>query len=157
MKKEAYFAAGCFWSVEQFFYSQPGVIDTEVGYMNGNEKVFPIPNYEQVCSHLTGYAETVKVVYDPEKITYEKLVELFFKCHDSTQKDRQGPDIGNQYRSAIFYKTDEEGKKAKRIANRESLKLKKKVETEISKAKKFFPAENHHQKYFKSHKVACHI
>ena len=159
MKRIAYFGAGCFWGVEMFLNQQPGVIDTEVGYMGGNEKDFPSPSYEQVCTDMTGYAETVKIIYDPSVISYEKLVEQFFRCHDSTQKDMQGPDIGSQYRSVIFYSNDEELKTSKKVIKREQLKLgvKKKIETTLEKAKTFFKAEEYHQKYWKTHDVYCHV
>jgi methionine-S-sulfoxide reductase len=157
MKKVAYFGAGCFWGVEKFFNETKGVIDTEVGFMGGNVKLFPNPSYKMVCYLPTGYAETVKVIYDDKKIKYDKLVELFFKCHDSTQKNRQGFDIGRQYRSVIFYKDESELKIVKNVMEKEQKILKKKIATSLEKEGKFVRAEDYHQKYWKTHKVSCHV
>lgn len=155
MKREAFFAGGCFWGVEEAFSKVKGVTDTDVGYMNGNEEDFPNPTYEQVCSGLTGYAETVKITYDEEIIDYLDLVSLFFEIHDPTQKNRQGPDIGDQYRSAVFYKEDSE----KKIVEKKIKELKKEmnVETVVEKAGTFFRAEEYHQEYNKKHNSSCNI
>ena len=144
----AYFAAGCFWHVEGSFMKIPGVIETEVGYMGGDD---PNPSYEAVCSDKTGHAETTKVVFDPERVTYDDLLKIFFENHDPTTKDRQGLDVGTQYRSAIFYA--DEGQKEAAVKAKEELersgKLGKNVVTEIAQAKDFYKAEDYHQKYYK--------
>jgi len=156
--KEAVFAAGCFWGVEEAFRNLGGVAETEVGYTGGH---LDSPNYENVCSGKTGHAEAVRVFYDPEKIPYKKLVEFFWGMHDPTTYHRQGPDVGEQYRSAIFYSAPEE----KQIAEESkkeleaSGKLKNPVVTEIVSASKFWRAEDYHQKYFEKNGGAatCHI
>jgi peptide methionine sulfoxide reductase msrA/msrB len=153
--QSAYFAGGCFWGVEHYFHNIDGVISTTVGYMGGNKDN---PTYQEVCTGRTGHAETMEVVFDPSKTTYEKLAKLFFEVHDPTQVDRQGPDIGDQYRSAVFY-TDE---KQKRTVERLIGILKDKgykVVTELEKADKFWEAEDYHQEYYKKNgkKPYCHI
>jgi len=145
-KKEskAYFAAGCFWGVQYYFNKFEGVISTKVGYTGGD---FKNPTYKDVCSGSTNHAEAVEVLYDPTKISYEKLVKLFFEIHDFTQVNRQGPDIGTQYRSAIFYVDENQ----KQIANKIIDILKTKgynVATQVSKANIFYPAEDYHQNYY---------
>ncbi|MBM7559581.1 peptide-methionine (S)-S-oxide reductase MsrA [Marinitoga litoralis] len=138
-----YFAAGCFWGVEHLFKKLEGVIDTEVGYMGGH---LENPTYEDVCTGRTGHAETVKVVYDKDIISDEELIKYFFEIHDFTEYNRQGPDVGTQYRSVIFYtneKQKEIAEKLKRI-----LEEKYTVETSIEKAKEFYPAEDYHQDYY---------
>jgi peptide methionine sulfoxide reductase msrA/msrB len=155
MFEVAIFAAGCFWGVESAFLSQPGVIETEVGYTGGT---LAKPTYEQVCGGKTGHAEAVKVTFDPEKITYDQLLELFWDIHDPTLLDRQGPDIGKQYRSAIFCTTVEQFEKAvKSKAELEAAhKIKGKIVTEIEMAKPFYKAEEYHQKYNQKHgKAGC--
>jgi len=142
MKQTAYFACGCFWHPEHEF-SKFG--ETEVGYMGGDEKKFPNPTYEQVCSDKTGYAETVKIVF--EEVSYDELLDVFWRIHDPTQLNRQGADIGSQYRSAIFYVNAEQKKKAEKSKKKQERKLGKKIVTEIKKAEKFFKAEDYHQKY----------
>lgn len=146
----ATFAAGCFWGVELTFSKTPGVVATIVGYTGGQE-TYENPSYEMVCAGKTGHAEAVKVTFDPKKITYEQLLDVFWKCHDPTQMNRQGPDVGTQYRSAIFYHTEEQHEAA--LASKERLQQKlgpkKKVMTEITKAEPFYPAEEYHQKYLK--------
>ena len=144
--KKATFAAGCFWGVEAVFEKTEGVEKTTVGYTGGKTKD---PTYELVCTGETGHAEAIEIIYDPNKITYEQLLETFWMMHDPTQKNRQGPDIGTQYRSAIFYHNREQ----KQIAE-ESKKQKQKdlgvvIQTEIIPAKEFYPAEEYHQKYLK--------
>jgi peptide methionine sulfoxide reductase msrA/msrB len=151
---KAIFASGCFWGTEYYFNKAPGVISTTVGYTGGH---VDNPTYKQVCTDKTGHAEAVEVTYDPEVISYEQLAKLFFETHDFTQLNRQGPDIGRQYRSAIFYLDDEQ----KRVATNLSQALKKKghnVKTEITKADKFWPAEEYHQDYYdKTRKLPyCH-
>ena len=156
-KQIAYFGAGCFWGVEQKFKKTKGVIVTEVGYMGGATKN---PTYEQVCSKKTGHAEVVRVEFDPLIISYDELIGIFFSIHDPTELNRQGPDVGSQYRSAIFYSTNTQ----KRIADRhvEKIKMEQKlhspIATEISPASEFFRAEKHHQDYLgKKDLSSCHV
>jgi peptide methionine sulfoxide reductase msrA/msrB len=153
--ERAIFASGCFWGTEYYFQKAPGVISTTVGYTGGH---VDNPTYKQVCTDRTGHAEAVEVIYDPSKTSYEKLAKLFFETHDFTQLNRQGPDIGRQYRSAIFY-LDE---KQKDVAVKLIEILKKKgfdVKTEVTPAGKFWPAENYHQDYYKNNGKTpyCHI
>lgn len=140
----ALFAGGCFWGVEYFLQKQPGVISVVSGYTGGHVKN---PTYKQVCTGTTGHAETVKVVYDPSKTSYETLLRLFMEIHDPTQVGGQGPDIGDQYRSEIFYLNEEQRKTAEKIIN--LLKTKGfKVATAITKASEFYDAEAYHQDYY---------
>ena len=145
--KKATFGAGCFWGVEAAFRKPPGVMSTAVGYSGG---VFKNPTYEDVCTGKTGHAEVVQVEYDPEKISYEKLLEVFWDVHNPTTLNRQGPDIGTQYRSIILFHTPEQEEIAK--ASKEKLeksgKYKNKIVTEIKLAQEFYIAENHHQQYY---------
>lgn len=136
---KATFGAGCFWGVEETFRVLNGVEETAVGFMGGNKAN---PTYEQTTTGETGHAEVVHLEYDPEKISYEKLLEVFFENHDATQVDRQGPDVGNQYRSVIFYHTEEQRKLAEKAKEKID-----KVVTKIEKASEFFKAEDYHQKY----------
>ena len=145
------FGAGCFWGVEESFKHKKGVIDTTVGYMGGKMKN---PTYENVCSGKTGHAEVVQIIYDPAVISFEELLDTFWNIHNPTQSNRQGVDIGYQYRSVIFYSTNEQ----KQIAEK-SLKLleksgnyDKKIVTEIMPASTFYPAEDYHQDYFEKNK-----
>jgi peptide methionine sulfoxide reductase msrA/msrB len=153
--ERAIFASGCFWGTEYYFQKAPGVISTTVGYTGGH---VDNPTYKQVYTDRTGHAEAVEVIYDPSKTSYEKLAKLFFETHDFTQLNRQGPDIGKQYRSEIFYLNDEQ----KKIATELIRTLKKKgfnVQTRVTKAGKFWPAENYHQDYYKNNGKTpyCHI
>jgi peptide methionine sulfoxide reductase msrA/msrB len=141
----AIFAGGCFWGVEHLFKEKEGVVDTRVGYTGGRTKN---PTYEQVCMGFTGHAEAVEVIYDTEKTNYEELTKLFFEIHDFTQKNRQGPDIGKQYRSAIFYTDIEQKQIAEKIINELESKDYK-VETKVEKASTFYVAEDYHQDYYK--------
>jgi len=153
--KIIYFAGGCFWGVEYHFQNLDGVIETEVGYMGGTNKA---PTYEQVSTGTTGYAETLKVIYNESKINFEKLVKLFFEIHDFTQINRQGPDIGEQYRSVIFYTNDEQEEVSEKIIK--LLENKRyKVATKLQKATTFWSAEDYHQKYYvrKGGTPYCHI
>ncbi len=153
----ASFGAGCFWGVEAEFAKLPGVIATEVGYCGGTTEH---PTYEQVCSHTTGHAETVRVTFDPTIIHYEHLVEKFFALHDPTQLNRQGPDIGDQYRSVIFTHSPEQEAVARRVRERldKSGRYIRPIVTEIEPAQKFWPAEDYHQDYIAKHGGrSCHI
>ncbi|MBN2009756.1 bifunctional methionine sulfoxide reductase B/A protein [candidate division KSB1 bacterium] len=142
--RKAYFAGGCFWGVEHFFAKAPGVISTTVGYMGGHKMN---PTYYEVCNSNTGHAETMEVEYDPAKTDYETLAKLFFEIHDPTQVNHQGPDVGLQYRSAIFYQSDEERKIIEKLIGQ----LKENgydVVTEVVKDDVFWPAEDYHQDYY---------
>lgn len=151
---QAYFAGGCFWGVEHYLQKSPGVIDVASGYMGGKTEN---PTYEQICSGKTGHAEAVRVVYDPAKISYEKLARIFFEIHDPTELNRQGPDVGTQYRSAVFYSNEDE----KKIIDKLIATLKDNsynVVTQVAPAKKFYPAEEYHQNYLEKHptRPTCH-
>jgi len=139
-------AAGCFWGVEYIFREIPGVIDTTVGYTGGTSSG---PTYHDICRGDTGHAEAVQVVFDPSQISYEKILDYFFRLHDPTTRNRQGNDVGTQYRSAIFYHSEEQKQSAQKI--KESLnrsgKWKREVVTEITPAGPFYPAEEYHQDY----------
>lgn len=153
----AYFAGGCFWGLEHYFQKGPGVIDAVSGYMQGSSKE---PSYKEVCTEATGHAETVKVVFDPAKMTYRRLLEVFFEMHDPTQLNQQGPDIGEQYRSGIWY-TSEDQKRAAEEFVRELAASKKfkgrEIVTQIEPAKTFWPAEEYHQDYIEKTGRACHV
>jgi peptide methionine sulfoxide reductase msrA/msrB len=138
-----FFAGGCFWGVEHLFKQLEGVLDTRVGYMGGKRKN---PTYEQVCTGLTGHYETVEVIFDPKKIDEELLVKYFFEIHDFTQEDGQGPDIGEQYKSVIFYTNERQRQVAERI--KDQLSQKYRVTTQIKKASDFWLAEDYHQDYY---------
>jgi len=142
----ATFGAGCFWGVEEAFRVLDGVSDTAVGYMGGHTDR---PSYEEVCTDETGHAEVAQVTYDPKKISYEKLLEVFWENHDPTQLNRQGPDVGSQYRSVIFWHNDAQRKAAEvsKEKSQESGKYKDEVVTEIVEAGKLYEAEEYHQKY----------
>ncbi len=145
--KTAYFSLGCFWSPQLEFEKIEGVKKAEVGYCGGND---PNTTYEKVCSGSTNHAETVKIEFDENVVSYEELVKVFFKIHDPTQLNRQGPDIGTQYRSEIFYKDDEQKKIAEKVKNEFNKKLNGKVVTNISKEKLYQTAESYHQYYLKN-------
>lgn len=162
MKKEetelATFAMGCFWKPDLLFSSTKGVIKATVGYIGGNEKKFPNPTYEQVCSDKSEYAEAVQLEYYPEKISYSELLDIFWKNHNPTTKNRQGPDLGSQYRSEIFYHTEEQKKTAKESKRNVQKKFDNKIITKITKAGTFFKAEEYHQDYLvKKGKQTCGI
>jgi len=150
----AIFAAGCFWGVEEKFGRLPGVLETEVGYTGGRTNR---PTYEDVCSGVTGHAEAVRVTFDPALISYADLVRAFFSFHDPTQKNRQGPDVGTQYRSAIFTRSDEQRKQAEAVKAEVEVsgRFRKDVVTEISPAGPFTRAEEYHQKYNLKNKRSC--
>ena len=144
--KTAYFSLGCFWSPQLEFEKVKGVKKAEVGYCGGND---PNTTYEKVCSGSTNHAETIKVEFDENEISYEQLVRFFFKIHDPTQLNRQGPDIGTQYRSEIFYKDENQKRIAEKIKEEFNKKLNGKVVTNISEEKLYQPAEEYHQYYLK--------
>jgi peptide methionine sulfoxide reductase msrA/msrB len=146
-KQIATFAAGCFWGVEHKFRQVKGVTSTAVGYTGGHVKN---PTYNQVCSDKTGHAEALRIVYDPSMVSYEELIEVFFGLHDPTQLNRQGPDIGTQYRSVIFYHNDEQKKAAQEMIARleKSGRYSKPIVTEVVPAPEFYEAEEYHQQYY---------
>lgn len=153
----ATFAAGCFWGVEATFRQLPGVTSTRVGYIGGD---FENPTYQDVCSSRTGHAEAVEVVYDPAKVSYDKLLEIFWDNHDPTQLNRQGPDTGTQYRSAIFFHSSEQeaASKASKAVLEKTHRFNRPVVTQIVPAVKFYPAEDYHQQYLEKRGMAtCHI
>lgn len=144
--EQATFGAGCFWHVEEAFMKIKGVKDTAVGFAGGT---VPEPSYELVCQGQTGHAEVVHLKYDPKVVSYDELLDVFWKIHDPTQLNRQGPDVGAQYRSVIFYYNDEQKAMAEKSLAKQQKKLKKKIVTQLEPASKFFKAEEYHQKYFK--------
>ena len=142
-------ALGCFWKPEENFKSKPGIIQTEVGYAGGQSKKV---TYEEVCSGNTGHAEVVRLTFDDNKISFKKILDLFFKMHDPTQKDMQFPDIGTQYRSEIFYETEEQKKDALKILTEYNKKFDGKIQTKISKIQNYCKAEQYHQRYIEKNK-----
>ena len=147
--KKCTLALGCFWKPEENFKSKPGIIQTEVGYAGGqSDKV----TYEEVCTGNTGHAEVVRLTFDESKISFKKILDLFFKMHDPTQKDMQFPDIGTQYRSEIFYETEEQKKDALEVFNEYNKKLGGKIQTNISKFKNYCKSESYHQKYIEKNR-----
>jgi peptide-methionine (S)-S-oxide reductase len=144
---------GCFWKPDVLFSKLNGVINTEVGYMGGEEKKDSY-SYEEVSSSQTGHAEVVKIEYDSNKLSYEKLLETFWKNHNPTTLNRQGPDVGEQYRSVIFYYNEEQKKKAENSKKEIQKHTDKKIVTRIQKAGKFYRAEEYHQKFLEKHKGA---
>jgi peptide-methionine (S)-S-oxide reductase len=153
----ATFGAGCFWGVEIAFRQIPGVLDALAGYSGGT---MPNPTYEDVCSDRTGHAEVVQVTFDPSRVSYDRLLDVFFTSHDPTQLNRQGPDVGRQYRSAIFYHSEAQ-REAAEAAKRKweaSGRWKRPVVTEISPAGPFWKAEEYHQRYLEKRGLAsCHV
>ena len=143
---KATFAAGCFWGVQAAFDQLDGVEKTTVGYTGGNTKN---PTYKEVCTDKTGHAEAIVIQFDPVKISYEKLLDTFWFIHDPTQINRQGPDIGTQYRTAIFFHDEIQKEIAIRSKNEKEKLLNMKIQTEITKATQFYPAEDYHQYYLK--------
>lgn len=157
MAEFATFGAGCFWGVEAAFQQVPGVLETAVGYSGGHTQN---PNYRDVCTDETGHAEVVQVTFDPAKVTFAQLLDVFWKLHDPTQVNRQGPDVGTQYRTAIFFHSREQEEIAKksRAALEASGKLRRPIATEITPAGTFYRAEEYHQKYLQKRGAAsCHF
>ncbi len=152
----AYFAGGCFWGIEHWFQEGQGVIDSESGYMQGRTDN---PTYKDVCYKDTGHAEVVKVTFDKNKISYQELLEAFFKMHDPTQLNRQGPDVGSQYRSGIYTVDDEQAKQAKALIERLTAEkaYSKPIVTEVEPAKKYYAAEDYHQDYIQKTGRMCHV
>lgn len=156
-RAEATFGAGCFWGVEATFRQIPGVFATAVGYLGG---VLDNPTYEDVCSGRTQHAEVVKVVYDPRRVSYEQLLEVFWANHDPTTLNRQGPDVGTQYRSGVYYHTDAQAEAARAMLKKleASGRFKRPIVTEICPATSFWMAEDYHQQYLeKRGATSCHI
>jgi len=157
MESKATFGAGCFWGVEAAFRQIPGVISTAVGYLGGTMEN---PSYYDVCTGRTGHAEVVEVIYDPERVTYDDLLTVFWENHDPTTLNRQGPDVGTQYRSAIFYQ--DEAQKEAAIKSKEerdrSGRYRRPIVTEITPATEFYMAEDYHQQYLEKRGLSsCHI
>jgi len=153
----ATFGAGCFWGVEVAFRQVRGVKDALVGYLGGT---LANPTYKDVCTGRTGHAEVVQVEYDPAEVTYDRLLDVFWENHDPTTLNRQGPDVGTQYRSAIFYHSPEQKAAAEASKSRleASGKLRRPIVTEITAASTFYPAEDYHQRYLEKRGLAsCHI
>jgi len=150
----ATFAAGCFWGVEDELMKVSGVKSTRVGYTGGN---LTNPTYEDVCTDRTGHAEAIQLKYDPKEISYKELLELFWSLHNPTTINRQGPDIGTQYRSSVFFHTPEQEKIAKRVKQElDGSKFQNKIVTEIVPASIFYPAEEYHQKYYQKIGGSCY-
>jgi len=149
------FGAGCFWGVEAAFRQIQGVTATTVGYLGGT---IENPTYQDVCTGSTGHAEVVQVEYDPSQIAYEDLLEVFWKCHDPTTLNRQGPDVGAQYRSAVFFHTPEQEAAAKVSKEKAQDRFKRPIVTEITPASTFYRAEEYHQQYLeKRGQASCHL
>jgi peptide-methionine (S)-S-oxide reductase len=141
----AYFAGGCFWHIEDVFRTLPGVVSTKAGYMGG---ITENPSYEDVCTDMTGHAQTVQIVYHQEEISYQDLLKVFWKNHDPTSKDRQGADKGSQYRSVIFFTSKAQEEDAWKSLKSIQKKYSKPIVTDLIQAKTFWPAEEYHQKYY---------
>lgn len=157
MTERATFGAGCFWGVEVTFRQIPGVVATAVGYEGGSH---PNPSYEDVCTDRTGHAEVVEVEFDPAQVSYETLLDVFWNNHDPTQLNRQGPDVGTQYRSVVFYHTPAQEESARRSLElmRESGRFTRPIVTAIEPATTFWKAEEYHQQYLEKRGLAsCHI
>jgi len=155
MNEVAILAAGCFWGVQYYFDQVPGVKETIVGYTGGHTEK---PTYEDVCTHTTGHAEAVKITFDPQEVSYETLLKQFFRMHDPTQMNRQGPDVGDSYRTAIFYTTDQQREQAEAAKKAVQSNFDEPIVTEITKASEFWPAEDYHQKFTeRTGRGMCHI
>lgn len=154
---KATFGAGCFWGVEELFRKIPGVKSTSVGYTGGTTEN---PTYEDVCTDKTGHAEVVDIEFDPNEISYQKLLQIFFENHNPTTLNRQGPDVGTQYRSVIFYHDEDQRIQAEKMKKElnQSGKFSKPIVTEITPAATYYPAEEYHQKYLQKRGIdSCHI
>ncbi len=149
--QKACFAAGCFWGVEAAFRRIPGVVDAVVGYTGGAAEN---PTYRQVCSHTTGHAEAVEVSFDPARVSYAGLLQAFWQMHDPTTVNRQGPDVGSQYRSAIFYYSPEQKSAAEASRQAQADSFDRPIVTEITPAAVFWPAEEYHQRYLEKNRGA---
>ncbi len=153
--QKALLAAGCFWGVQAYFDQVPGVVSTTVGYTGGH---VANPTYEQVCMHTTGHAEATEVTFNPEVISYADILRQFFRMHDPTQVGGQGPDMGDSYRSAIFYFDDTQKTEAEKVKTAAQAGFKKPITTEITKASPYYLAEDYHQKFFQKTGIgACHV
>jgi peptide-methionine (S)-S-oxide reductase len=155
--EKATFAAGCFWGVEFAFAKVPGVVSTQVGYTGGHTEN---PTYKDVCTDRTGHAEAVEITYDPAKISYQQLLDVFWSIHDPTTLNRQGPDVGTQYRSAVFYHREQQrvAAEASKRKLEKSGRFDKPIVTEITPGSKFYRAEEYHQRYFEKHGLpSCHL
>lgn len=151
----ALFAAGCFWGVQFYFDQVPGVVKTTVGYTGGHTEN---PTYEDVITHMTGHAEAILVEFDPDKVTYRTLLKQFFRMHDPTQLNRQGPDVGDNYRSAIFYFDDTQKAEANEITQETQEHINRHIVTQIEPAATFYEAEPYHQKFSERTGIGmCHI
>jgi peptide-methionine (S)-S-oxide reductase len=155
-EEKATFGAGCFWGVEYVFRRVPGVIDVQVGYTGGITKN---PTYREVCSHTTGHAEVAQVTFDPEQVSFGQLLEVFWAMHDPTQVNRQGPDVGDQYRSAVFTHSPEQQAEAEASKERAQARFGKPIATQIVPLTTFYPAEGYHQEYYEKngHEPYCHV
>ena len=142
-------ALGCFWKPEENFKSKPGILETEVGYAGGDSKQ---TTYEEVCTGNTGHAEVVRLSFDENIISFKKILDLFFKMHDPTQKDMQFPDVGTQYRSEIFYENEMQKQEASEVLDEFNKKLDGKIQTKISKIKNYCTAEEYHQRYIEKNR-----
>ncbi len=142
-------ALGCFWKPEENFKNKPGILETEVGYAGGNSEQ---TTYKEVCTGSTGHAEVVRLTFDENIISFKKILDLFFKMHDPTQKDMQYPDVGTQYRSEIFYETEKQKREASEVLNEFNRKLDGKIQTNISAIKNYCKAEEYHQKYIEKNR-----
>ncbi|MFN2615859.1 MAG: peptide-methionine (S)-S-oxide reductase MsrA [Thermoleophilaceae bacterium] len=155
MTETATFGAGCFWQVEVEFRNLPGVVDAAAGYMGG---ALEDPSYEDVCSDRTGHAEVVQVEFDPDEVSYDALLERFWEMHDPTQVNRQGPDVGSQYRSVVFFHSAEQQRAAEESKERAQARFSRPIATEIVPAQTFWQAEDYHQQYLVKRGLAtCRI
>jgi methionine-S-sulfoxide reductase len=153
--QQAIFAAGCFWGVQYYFDQVPGVVSTTAGYTGGTTED---PTYEEVCSHTTGHAEAVLIEFDSGKVSYETLLKQFFRMHNPTELNRQGPDVGDNYRSAIFYVTDDQKAMAEKVRDEQQANFDQPIVTEITEAGPFYNAEDYHQKYTeRTGRGMCHV
>jgi peptide-methionine (S)-S-oxide reductase len=155
-REHSTFGAGCFWGVEYVLRRVPGVLDVQVGYTGGMTEN---PTYREVCSHTTGHAEVAQVTFDNERLSFDQLLDVFWALHDPTQVNRQGPDIGDQYRSAIFSDSPEQQAAAEASKQRAQARFSKPIATEITPLTTFYPAEDYHQAYYEKngHEPYCHV